>query len=144
MGVQDQSWEMSYVAWNGQEAGAWVSGSWRLWEAGRWNLDTPAPPREEPQARVHQEEAEPLAHQARSTRPDALWHQVTRGEDWAALIARYNVSDPKALLAANGLQEPRPLVPGEWVCMPCDLVRPVWVLDPGGERDEEGEAPDGE
>src|SRR5690554_3366565 len=143
MGVQDQSWEMSNMPWNGQDAGSWVSGSWRPWEAGRWNVQTPASPREEPRETVKQEAAGPPAHQNRSTRLDVLWHQVTRGEDWAALIARYNVSDPRALLAANGLEEARTLVPGEWVCVPCDLVRPVWELDPDGEGDEREEASDG-
>src|SRR5690606_28129518 len=81
------------------------------------------------------EPAESGPRPAGTTQMDALWHQVARGEDWAALIARYNVPEPGALLEANGLQAPRPLVPGEWVCVPCNLVRPVWELDLNAEKE---------
>ncbi len=66
-----------------------------------------------------------------------LWHQVQPSEDWAGLVARYNIAEPQALLAANGLTEPRDLLPGDWVCVPCRLARPVWELP----LPEEGEAP---
>ncbi|HEY8530941.1 MAG TPA: LysM domain-containing protein, partial [Limnochorda sp.] len=63
-----------------------------------------------------------------------LWHQVQPHEDWATLVARYNIADPRELIAANGLSEPRSLVPGDWVRVPCHLARPVWELRPEQEE----------
>ncbi|NMA71328.1 MAG: LysM peptidoglycan-binding domain-containing protein [Firmicutes bacterium] len=135
---------MSAVAWKSDGVETLFPESWRLWQLGG-GPPPPTAPGDGPETR-RDESAGPPPSAGGAPRPDGtpepgggpvLWHQVQPSEDWAGLVARYNIAEPQALLAANGLTEPRDLLPGDWVCVPCRLARPVWELP----LPEEGEAP---
>lgn len=135
------------MAWSKDELGARFPEPWRLWQPG--GLPTrPPEAMDPPEAEAGEGRVPPPAEEVRPPELDGepdgepgqvLWHQVQPHEDWATLVARYNIEKPRALLEANGLTEPRSPVPGEWVCVPCHLARPVWELrlDEGGETSHE-------
>lgn len=128
---------MSAVAWSREQLGGAFREPWRVWRSGGMH----AHPSEEPAGAGARGEPNPSGEVGELPRPTGqreegedggrapvLWHQVQPHDDWATLVARYNIAEPRALLEANGLTEPRALVPGDWVCVPCHLARPVWEL----------------
>ncbi|BAS29419.1 LysM peptidoglycan-binding domain-containing protein [Limnochorda pilosa] len=131
-------WGLNEVRWSEEHRVAPRREAWRIWRAdhGRPAPDLQGRP---PVQNDHRGSLSVEASAALSSEEPVLWHQVSRGEDWSGLVARYNVADPSALLAANGLVEAGPLVPGEWVCVPCRLVRPVWEIDPEGGSEEDAD-----
>lgn len=134
---------MSTVAWSREALGEAFPEPWRFWRAGGMRAlppGAPAPAGTGPGEGSALEAipsgaapdpprlAGPQEQGGEGGRGPVLWHQVQPHEDWATLVARYNIAEPRELLAANGLAEPKPLVPGDWVCVPCHLARPVWEL----------------